>query len=1090
MTSHDRHDRHRPHDRPRGDASPGPLPRRVRIAAALVAPALALALPQAQAQAATPAASGVAATLPASPAGSAWSATLQSASPQGRIGPAVRQIRARLDRPPAPLGVAASLPDPLVLRCTGLPGGASAPAGRGRFTGERDWVFDLVEPLPPGVACEVSAVAAGLLAEAGAAAAAPPRSLPGVLAGGRWRFSSGGPAVAQVRPWPGSEIDEAQHLVVVFNGTPRPASVVAASACEVQGVGDRIPVRLVEGAARDATLAAQGFARPGSRQAAAIAARSVVLTCDRPLPPEARVRLVVGPGVVAESAPGLPGTDTHASGWTVRPAFTAEFGCERERAGTPCVPVRPLSLRFSAPVARAQATQVRLVAVDAQPPRTWTAIVDAPADDTHVQDLRFPVPLPEGARLRIELPADLRDDAGRSLANAARFPLAVATGDAPPIAKFAAAPFGILERTSSTARRAAGEPPPPAGILPITLRHVQPDFVESASRDAPPGVVRTMRLTEPADILAWMGRLQRHHEQSLTAREAGRPRADWFEWDTVTDAAGRERRVPRERNVGTREVSLLRADSPVASGRIAAAEPPPGAPIRGFVAPPPAPPPPPLRAVQRLTLPPSPDAVAAVRPFEVVGLPLAEPGYHVVEVESARLGAALLGQPAPMYVRTGVLVTNLGVHLKHGRENSVVWVTTLDRARPVPGADVTVHDCRGTRLWQGSTDAQGLARIEQPLDPRPLAQRRAQETGQGWDAPEAACIADDSLFVVARTGAGTAEGEDLAFVSGSWQRGIEPWRFDLPVADPSSGGASTTRRAHTVFDRTLLRAGETVSMKHFLRLETRRGLELAPAADRPDGLVVEHIGSGQETRLPLDWAGQRSATSTLSIPPAARLGAYAVHLERRETDGRVQRWRSGEFRVEAFRVPLVEARLVPPPGAAIAPRELPLAVQVQYLAGGGVAQRNATVSALLAPRTPSFPGLDGFRFDAPREPVRDGDRHAAGEDDETVAADASGRIVADRLAAPTDARGAGQVRLVDLPPLAGGGARHRRPPAGRPAGRAVGPAHPGDDGAHPAGGRLLRPRQPGRARRPGHRLPGPHRCARALRLPGDARPRR
>ena len=72
----------------------------------------------------------------------------------------------------------------------------------------------------------------------------------------------------------------------------------------------------------------------------------------------------------------------------------------------------------------------------------------------------------------------------------------------------------------------------------------------------------------------------------------------------------------------------------------------------------------------------------------MVGIPLPEPGYHVVEIESLRLGQSLLDKRAPMFVRTGVLVTNLGVHFKLGRENSVVWVTTLDRGKPVEGADV------------------------------------------------------------------------------------------------------------------------------------------------------------------------------------------------------------------------------------------------------------------------------------------------------------------------------------------------------------------------------------------------------------------
>src|SRR5262249_43897742 len=84
--------------------------------------------------------------------------------------------------------------------------------------------------------------------------------------------------------------------------------------------------------------------------------------------------------------------------------------------------------------------------------------------------------------------------------------------------------------------------------------------------------------------------------------------------------------------------------------------------------------------------------------FEVVGVPLAGNGLHIVEVESQVLGASLLGKAKPMYVAAGALVTNLGVHFEWGDESSLVWVTTLDRAEPVPGARVTVANCRGETL--------------------------------------------------------------------------------------------------------------------------------------------------------------------------------------------------------------------------------------------------------------------------------------------------------------------------------------------------------------------------------------------------------
>jgi len=59
------------------------------------------------------------------------------------------------------------------------------------------------------------------------------------------------------------------------------------------------------------------------------------------------------------------------------------------------------------------------------------------------------------------------------------------------------------------------------------------------------------------------------------------------------------------------------------------------------------------------------------RAFEVVGIPLKDPGLYIVELESAILGEALLGISQPMYVPTAALVTNLSVHFKWGRESSL-----------------------------------------------------------------------------------------------------------------------------------------------------------------------------------------------------------------------------------------------------------------------------------------------------------------------------------------------------------------------------------------------------------------------------------
>ena len=362
------------------------------------------------------------------------------------------------------------------------------------------------------------------------------------------------------------------------------------------------------------------------------------------------------------------------------------------------------------------------------------------------------------------------------------------TGSAPPIAKFAAAPFGIVERNADA-------------MLPVTLRHVQADLrapsagasaaaAARARRGASSGQVRVKRLQSDADILAWYARLQKYHETQLTAQELGLPERDWYTFEEETNAKGRvvKRRV--DKYVGTREVSLLAREA----------------------------------GATRLDLPQL--AGGDPRPFEVVGIPLAEPGYHVVEIESLRLGQSLLDKRAPMFVRTGVLVTNLGVHFKLGRENSVVWVTTLDRGKPVEGADVVVNDCNGKPLWNGKTDAKGLAVV--------AARARARTRSR--------CVADSGYFVSARSADAKGGATDVAFVFSSWQKGIEPWRFNVPTGR----GAEPDLRASTVFDRT-------------------------PLSRRRDG-VDEALRPRRDVARPGAGAGRAAADARQDRPPGQRPG--------------------------------------------------------------------------------------------------------------------------------------------------------------------------------------------------------------------------
>ena len=144
--------------------------------------------------------------------------------------------------------------------------------------------------------------------------------------------------------------------------------------------------------------------------------------------------------------------------------------------------------------------------------------------------------------------------------------------------------------------------------------------------------------------------------------------------------------------------------------------------------------------------------------FEVIGIPLKQPGFYVVELASPKLGAALLVGPKtsardkPVYhVSAGALVTNLAVHFKQGRESSLAWVTALDSGTPVAKAAVSVQDCGGKEHWKGVTDDQGVARMSVALPDRSSLPGCLNEY-------------DRQYMVFARSG------RDVSFVLSDWER--------------------------------------------------------------------------------------------------------------------------------------------------------------------------------------------------------------------------------------------------------------------------------------------------------------------------------
>lgn len=733
--------------------------------------------------------------------------------------------------------------------------------GKGLWEDPRTWIYEFEKELPAGQRCSFEG-SAELKSQAGKA-----------WEGERnFTLSTGAPAVTRTNPYDGSEsIEEEQAFVLTLDGAVDPASIEKAVYFLVEGLPERIPAKALAPALREQVLKSvrRGY-YDEEEEGAKEPAPAVVIQPSRPLPPNKKVQLVWGKGI--RSVSGVSSSREQLFAFKVREPFTVTLNCTRENADAPCLPIGTLGLNFSGAIAKADAAKVSLSAGG----KSQFAKL---RDHEQVSSIEFPGPFAPNTEYTVQLPANLRDEAGRPLTNAAKFPLKVKTGGYPPLAKFAA-PFGVIEAKDA--------------VLPVTLRNVEASLPGSRI------VGNSVKIDDrnPAVLLNWVRRVKQRHDS-------------YYDWENgeSTDRRGD---------------SLLK-----------------GTEEKGWTLPKP----------------------SGREPFEVVGIPLKEKGLHVVELESQLLGKSLLGKPRPMYVAAAALVTDLGVHFKWGRENSLVFVTSLDSAKPVGGAAVRIVDCSGSEVWKGKTESDGVARVEGI----PALHEAKYCEGIG-----------KQLTAIAR------KGDDFSLTSSDWDNGIEPWRFQVNFSPDSEENI-----AHTAFDRTLLRAGQTVHMKHYLRLGFLRGLRAAKSY--PRNVVLQHA-SGQRVVFPLKFDANGMAETEWKIPEAAKLGTYEVYLTSQEIKPAAPagshaanltpdseappvaeddslsfygkgNFRTGDIRVEEFRLPVLTGSLQFPKGPLVAAKELFADLNVRYLNGGGASNLPVTFRARINDNPGiSLPEFEGFSF--------------------------------------------------------------------------------------------------------------------------------
>ncbi len=706
--------------------------------------------------------------------------------------------------------------------------------GEGRWVDPQSFVHEFKSPLPGGTACDFKLRSD--LKSAGGYAATGQRD---------FKVDAGGPVARAVLParYDG-EIEEGQVFLVAANLPATPASVAANAYCAVDGLGEKIavdvlpadvPARLlgeigteswtVRSFLESAGLPATIPASAADRQKAF--AGVTALKCRRPLPAGREMALVWG-ARIAGAGGKLAGADQRFD-YTVRKPFTARFECSRVNAQAGCSPVEKAYVRFTAPIAMSDAAKIAITTADG---KTIAPVFgDADKKKATISDISFAAPLPSAMTATLSVPAGIKDESGRVLANAERFPLDIRFDEAPPLVKFAAK-FGIIEAREG-------------GILPVTVRNIEP-----ALQGRTKGIAGQSLRVDGSDgeVAQWLRTVDK---------------SDEYESHEIT----RGKATVRINDTGSKPVLTEGAGASTPFQL--------GLPGKG-------------------------------KDFEVVGVPLTKPGFYIVELASPVLGQALLGRKAPRYVASAALVTNMAVHFKWGRERSLAWVTALDSGKPVANAEVRVTDsCTGRLLARGTTDRSGGLYVPPGLP--------EVETYGSCES-----VSSAPLMISARSG------DDFSFTLTSWGEGIRPYDFDLPY-----GYDAREEILHTVFDRALVRQGETINMKHIVRKPLGAGFALTPAFTGT--LRLSHRGSDTQFDMPLSVDASGIGESTWTAPAGAPMGDYDLQV----IAGDRTIYTGQSFRVDEYKLPTMRASVAGPKDAVVRPKMLPLDLFVGYLSGGG-----------------------------------------------------------------------------------------------------------------------------------------------------------
>ncbi len=288
-----------------------------------------------------------------------------------------------------------------------------------------------------------------------------------------------------------------------------------------------------------------------------------------------------------------------------------------------------------------------------------------------------------------------------------------------------------------------------------------------------------------------------------------------------------------------------------------------------------------------------------------------------------------------------VQVTDLGVAVKLGAEEAVVWVTTMHDGRPCAGASVALYDREGHERARGATDARGIARLT----------GLAPDTGAA--TPQARWFAGSEGYVTA-----TLQSDRAVVSLSSYNWELSPWQFNVSGADQTD----RLPAAAAVFtERGIYRPGETVHAKAIVRTGALGSLRVPSARDSLHWVFSDREqGTIRDTTVALSAFG--TADQALRIPADLALGTYRIGVGLKR-GGKWVELGTTAYRVAEYRPPEFLVSVTSDSGPHFAGDTIAAAVEGRYLFGAPMARAAVTWTVRSAPFWGwglDIPGTEGY----------------------------------------------------------------------------------------------------------------------------------